>query len=156
MAFINRVVEHPGRVQLTDVSTGEVLGVFDVTRVEGEVTEEGTPLNADNLNNEVTTAISEALDSNLSAFSIDNNRNVNVRNIQRGTALVTAKKNQVAKKAVTFPQVFTRVPSVVIVPVSAAPNQLSYSITNVTTRGFEICMYRVNNTNTGFHWIAVL
>lgn len=46
MAFIDRVVEHPGRVQLTNVS-GDV---YDMTRAEGEVYSDGTLLNANNLN----------------------------------------------------------------------------------------------------------
>lgn len=46
MAFTDRVVEHPGRVQLTNVS-GDV---YDMTRAEGDVYTEGTLLNASNLN----------------------------------------------------------------------------------------------------------
>lgn len=46
MAFTDRVVEHPGRVKLTNVS-GDV---YDMTRAEGEVYSDGTLLNALNLN----------------------------------------------------------------------------------------------------------
>lgn len=46
MAFIDRVVEHPGRVKLTNVS-GDV---YDMERAEGEVYSDGTLLNANNLN----------------------------------------------------------------------------------------------------------
>ena len=53
MSFTDRIVEHPGRYMLTDVSTNEVLGTFDLVRAEGTVTEEGTPLTAANLNTEV-------------------------------------------------------------------------------------------------------
>ena len=52
MSFTDRIVEHPGRYMLTDVSTNEVLGTFDLVRAEGTVTEEGTPLTAANLNTE--------------------------------------------------------------------------------------------------------
>lgn len=48
MALTDRVVEYPGRIILTPVS-GET-NTYDVTRAEGTVTEEGTPLNAANLN----------------------------------------------------------------------------------------------------------
>lgn len=48
MGLIDRIVEHPGRIQLTAVS-GET-DTYDVTRAEGEVTQEGTPINAENLN----------------------------------------------------------------------------------------------------------
>ncbi len=53
MAFVDRIVEHPGRFMLTDVSNGEVLGTFDLVRAEGTITEEGTPLTAANLNTEI-------------------------------------------------------------------------------------------------------
>lgn len=46
MAFIDRVVEFPGRVQLTNVS-GDV---YDMVRAEGDEYTEGTLLNAANLN----------------------------------------------------------------------------------------------------------
>lgn len=46
MAFTDRVVEHPGRVQLTNVS-GDI---YDLERAEGDVYTEGTLLNASNLN----------------------------------------------------------------------------------------------------------
>jgi hypothetical protein len=51
MAFVDRVVEHPNRWKLTAVS-GET-DTYDLTRAEGTVTEEGTLLNAENLNAEV-------------------------------------------------------------------------------------------------------
>ena len=50
MAFIDRIVEHPGRYILTNVDTGTVLGTFDLVRAEGEEYEPGTLLNANNLN----------------------------------------------------------------------------------------------------------
>lgn len=50
MAFIDRVVEYPGRYTLTNVDTGTVLGTFDLVRAEGEVYTDGTLLNANNLN----------------------------------------------------------------------------------------------------------
>ena len=46
MAFVDRVVEHPGRVQLTNIS-GDI---YDMTRAEGTEYTEGTLLNATNLN----------------------------------------------------------------------------------------------------------
>lgn len=46
MAFIDRVVEHPGRVKLTNVS-GDV---YDMERAEGTEYMPGTLLNANNLN----------------------------------------------------------------------------------------------------------
>jgi len=163
MAFIDRVVEHPGRFTLTNADTGEVLGTFDLTRAEGTVTTEGTQLNAANLNQEISGAITQAtesigdsIDSRLSAFSIDANQNVSVRNIQRGRVLVSAKKNKVATKHVNFPKAFTTIPSVTITPISSVPNKISCSVNNVTTKGFDLCMYRTSDTDTAFGWIAAL
>ena len=49
MALTDRIVEYPGRVVLTAV-TGET-DTYDMTRAEGQVTQEGTQLNAENLTN---------------------------------------------------------------------------------------------------------
>jgi len=46
--FVDRVTEHPGRVQLTAVS-GQA-DVYDMERAEGAVTEAGTPFNAATFN----------------------------------------------------------------------------------------------------------
>lgn len=46
--FTDRVVEYPGRIQLTAVS-GQT-DVYDVERAEGAVTDEGTPFNAATFN----------------------------------------------------------------------------------------------------------
>lgn len=48
MALTDRRVEFPGRIKLTAVS-GET-DTYDVERAEGTVTQEGTEINADNLN----------------------------------------------------------------------------------------------------------
>ena len=48
MALTDRIVEYPGRIKLTAVS-GET-DTYDVERAEGQVTQEGTPINAANLN----------------------------------------------------------------------------------------------------------
>lgn len=41
----DRSVEFPGRMKMTDISTGDEY-IFDVERAEGTVTEAGTPYNA--------------------------------------------------------------------------------------------------------------
>lgn len=46
--FTDRITEHPGRIQLTEVS-GQT-DVYDVERAEGAVTETGTPFNAATFN----------------------------------------------------------------------------------------------------------
>lgn len=57
MAFIDRVVDHPGRYKLINVDTREELGVFDLERDEGNIYEPGTLLNANNLNNPDITSL---------------------------------------------------------------------------------------------------
>ncbi len=41
----NRVVEHPKRIELTDVATGQVLGTFDYSKIPGIISELGTAQN---------------------------------------------------------------------------------------------------------------
>lgn len=53
MAFIDRIVQYPGRIKLTDTG-GVVLGTYDVERAEGTVYGDGTLLNATNLNDQTT------------------------------------------------------------------------------------------------------
>lgn len=50
MAFEDRVVEHPNRWKLTNPDDSTDFQVWDVERDEGEVTQAGTPLNAETFN----------------------------------------------------------------------------------------------------------
>lgn len=59
MAFVDRVVENPGRFTLVNAETGIELGTFDLVRAEGEIYTPGTLLNALNLNTQTQ------LDSNV-------------------------------------------------------------------------------------------
>lgn len=64
MAFIARVVEHPGRVLLTSAVDGDgnpIENTYDVTRAEGTVYTEGTPLNPASLNSAIADAVQAAL-----------------------------------------------------------------------------------------------
>lgn len=65
MAFIDRVVEFPGRVQLTNVS-GDV---YDMVRAEGDEYTEGTLLNAANLNQQ--TQLDSAVQTKFAAVETD-------------------------------------------------------------------------------------
>lgn len=49
----DRSVEYPGRMQMTDVLTGDVY-LFDVERAEGTVSEAGTPYNTANVLSDAT------------------------------------------------------------------------------------------------------
>lgn len=153
MPFENRVVEYPGRVILAPVSGEE--NTYDMTRAEGEVTEEGTPLNAENLNSVIQEMVDDALSTLSNAITVDSNGNVSFRNLQSGTAKVTVKKANVTSTVnVTFPQAFTKTPKVVITPVSTAPGKVSVGVSNITTTGFTVNLYRTNAVDTTIKWIA--
>ena len=58
MAFVDRVVDYPGRYILKDANSGTVFGTYDLVRDEGTIHEPGTLLNANNLNNPDITTLS--------------------------------------------------------------------------------------------------
>lgn len=210
MAFEDRIVEHPGRVQMVEVTApsesfagdgvttdfeltatadsltavtvdGETVtnyifnnnkiifttapadgtvinatftasGLYDLIRAEGEVIETGTLLNAENL----TQGVEEITASNMQGITIDNLENVSVRNIQSGTVSITSVANTVVTKSVTFATPFTSVPRITVTPVTTVPNRCSLGVSNVTTNGFTINLYRTNVSTTSINWIAIL
>lgn len=156
MAFEDRVVEYPNRVTLTDTD-GNVTGPYTITRDEGTVTTEGTPLTAENLNAEIEEAAARAAASATGALTIDSNSNVHVRNIQHGSATVkTSKAKTTTTKHVTFAESFTSTPHVNVTPVSSVPAKISVSVSSVTTTGFDIVLYRSTKARTSVHWIAMI
>ena len=50
---------------------------------------------------------------------------------------------------------FSQVPSVAVCPQSIAPNTCAAAVSNVTTSGFDIRLYRTNTANTDEFWIAI-
>lgn len=58
MAFVDRIVDYPGRFILKDANSGTVFGTYDLVRDEGTIHEPGTLLNANNLNNPDITTLS--------------------------------------------------------------------------------------------------
>ena len=150
MAFINRISEHPNRIKLIPVS-GET-NVYDVVRHEGEIEEEGTPLNAENLNVE----IEDAIKSSMSGIDIDNSNNVHFKNLQSGKVSVKAKTKKVVKKKVTFPKPFTKIPIVTATLASVVPQKVELSVAEITTTGFSVVIYRTNDVSTDVNWIATI
>ena len=147
MAFQDRIVEYPNRVTLTQVS-GDT---YDIERAEGEVTQEGTPLNAENLNANIAEAVANAL----GGITIDANGNVSFQNLQSGKVLVKpSAANTTTTVNVTFPTAFTKVPNVVVSNNGAAPNVTSVSAGAITTTGFTLYFYRTTKVNTYVSWIA--
>lgn len=52
MAFVDRIVEFPGRFDITEVDSG-VTKTYDLVPNEGEVQQDGTLLNAANMNDQI-------------------------------------------------------------------------------------------------------
>lgn len=151
MAFKNRMVEFPNRYILRD-EAGNETGPFYLIRDEGEVQEPGTPLNAENLSTEVQSMIETALEP----FTIDNNGNVSVKNIQKGKATIQGKEKAVTTKEIKFSKAFTKIPTVVVTPATTIPQSVHASVYNVTTTGFTLHLYRKNKATTTVHWVAIL
>lgn len=78
MAFIDRIVEHPGRYILTNADTGVQLGTFDLVRAEGDVYTDGTLLNANNLNTQ--TQLDASVQAIYSALETDTSKQNDVSN----------------------------------------------------------------------------
>jgi len=153
MAFVDRVVEHPNRWTLTNVDDATDVKTYDVVRDEGTVTNEGTPLNAENLNGEIDNVVENAM----TPLTIDDNNNVRVRNVQCGIAqVVVPAANTTYTKTVTFPQAFDSVPNVVATPLTGVPQKVDLGVLDRTTTGFSIALQRDNATNTSVCWIAMI
>ena len=140
MAFTDRIVEHPGRVKLTAVS-GQT-DTYDMTRAEGTVTEEGTPLNAANLNAEISAMISAAVSEIADSM-------------QSGRVRVTVPTAGVTRTVeVTFAKPFLNVPNVVATPITGGPQVCSWAVNNITTTGFTLVFNRTTATDTTLCWFA--
>lgn len=50
---------------------------------------------------------------------------------------------------------FSQVPAVVACPQSTSPDSCSVAVSNVTTTGFDIRLYRTNTADTDVFWIAI-
>lgn len=158
MAFTNRQVEYPNRFVLYD-DEGNELGRYTLVRDEGEIIEEGTPLTADNLNAEITSASQNAASTAVArinqAVTIDASNNVSYRNMQSGTAKVTVKAAKTTyKQYVKFPKAFTKRPNVIVTPWTGAPQVCFVSVSDITTTGFNIYFYRTTKVDTSILWIA--
>lgn len=153
MTFEDRLVEKPNRYTLTD-DAGNVLGTYTLTRDEGTVTQEGTPLNAANLNAAIQDATDSAVAQAREPFTVDANSNVRVRNSQSGKVSIKPKAKKVVSKKITFKQPFTSVPSVVVTPVTASPQNVRVSVSGITTTGAVLYLYRTSDTTTSVCWHA--
>lgn len=151
MAFVDRLVEYPNRVLLEDTH-GTQTGPYTMIRDEGTVTEEGTPLNAANLNSEIQSAVDDATQ----AFEVDNSLNVHIRNLQAGVSSGNVAANTNVKRHITFATPFTNPPYVLATLKENAPNTGWVTVHNVTTTGFDLWIRRTGAYTTVVYWLAIL
>lgn len=77
---------------------------------------------------------------------------------KKGTVVCKATANTPTKTSVTFSSAFSAVPTVVVTPISAQPGTYvkCVSVSNVTTKGFDIYLNRTDANSTSVAWIAML
>lgn len=77
---------------------------------------------------------------------------------QKGAVVCKATANTPTKTSVTFSSAFSAVPTVVATPISAQPGTYvkCVSVSNVTTKGFDIYLNRTDSNSTSVAWIAML
>ena len=77
---------------------------------------------------------------------------------KKGTVVCKATANTPTKTSVIFSSAFSAVPTVVVTPISAQPGTYvkCVSVSNVTTKGFDIYLNRIDANSTSVAWIAML
>lgn len=154
MAFEDRLVEFPNRYTMTDAS-GNTSTVF-LEPDSGEVTQEGTLLNAENLNAEVAEIAQGA-----TGVYADSNGDAHLNNLQCGRVVAPSKGNRgkTVTVKVTFPKAFSATPVVIVTPLTARPDAVRASAKSTSTTGCTIYLYRstaVGDSNTTVTWMAML
>lgn len=77
---------------------------------------------------------------------------------KKGTVVCKATANTPTKTSVTFSSAFSATPTVVVTPISTQPGTYvkCVSVSNVTTKGFDIYLNRTDANSTTVAWIAML
>lgn len=77
---------------------------------------------------------------------------------KKGTVVCKATANTPTKTSVTFSSAFSAAPTVVVTPISTQPGTYvkCVSVSNVTTKGFDIYLNRTDANSTTVAWIAML
>ena len=76
--------------------------------------------------------------------------------VQSGTVVVTVEANTNSSAPVTFPVPFSSQPVVVVTPSTGVPERIeSTGVSNVSTTGCVVTMFRTTSVNTTMQWIAV-
>lgn len=152
MAFTDRISEHPNRVVLTEVSGQANTYDIDFESAQGTISQEGTSLNATEMND----AVNDLIASAFNGVNITSGGSIKARNIQGGVVSVTpTSANAVNSQSFTFDQPFENTPIVVLTPRTTVPNTITCGVSNVSTTGFTLYMTRTNTTTTNFFYLAI-
>lgn len=78
------------------------------------------------------------------------------KTFQSGRVSITPTANAVSSKSVTFSEEMAGVPNVLVTAGTSGPfsEVKGVSVSNVTSTGFTVNLYRTNTVTTGIHWFA--
>lgn len=152
MAFENKVTQYPNRVRLTLVEGTEDVYEMDFSDVQGEVEQEGTQLEADEMNQ----AVQDLIDSSMEGIDVGTNGVIKLSNIRVGKVTFTPSgTNRATTVNVKWSEPLPTVPQVVVTGVTSVPNVAQFGVQNITVNGFQAVMYRTTKVNTSACWIAI-
>ena len=141
-----------------EIDARDYLGVFQYVRNNITTTNPGTiKINSQNI-----FRIFELVNGNNDTiFQLGlqgvSTQNISANNIQSGQAIITPVANTPTYIDVTFETPFGGEPNVIATPSTTVPYSevRGIGVTNVTTTGFRLYIYRTNTNVTGIYWIAM-
>lgn len=153
-------VSKDGRVFGTEVN----VGVDDDTRGRAStlITNMGITINVNNSTTNYGLIMEQTGSSGNPYFGVTLQGKLFARSssgfCQKGAVVCKATANTPTKTSVTFSSAFSAVPTVVATPISAQPGTYvkCVSVSNVTTKGFDIYLNRTDANSTSVAWIAML
>ena len=153
-------VSKDGRVFGTEVN----VGVDDDTRGRAStlITNMGITINVNNSTTNYGLIMEQTGSSGNPYFGVTLQGKLFARSssgfCKKGTVVCKATANTPTKTSVAFSSAFSAVPTVVVTPISAQPGTYvkCVSVSNVTTKGFDIYLNRTDANSTSVAWIAML
>lgn len=153
-------VSKDGRVFGTEVN----VGVDDDTRGRAStlITNMGITINVNNSTTNYGLIMEQTGSSGNPYFGVTLQGKLFARSssgfCKKGTVVCKATANTPTKTSVIFSSAFSTVPTVIVTPISAQPGTYvkCVSVSNVTTKGFDIYLNRIDANSTSVAWIAML
>lgn len=153
-------VSKDGRVFGTEVN----VGVDDDTRGRAStlITNMGITINVNNSTTNYGLIMEQTGSSGNPYFGVTLQGKLFARSssgfCKKGTVVCKATANTPTKTSVTFSSAFSAAPTVVVTPISTQPGTYvkCVSVSNVTTKGFDIYLNRTDANSTTVAWIAML